>query len=151
MDLKLKALDKSRSDAEYNAAFVHSLNSWRLLSLEMYSILASEDEPGMRGYRLDMCFDRMQEICFNNPVFMKRLSDQVIEVSQRAAYMDHFITEVFTIWLPILYFSKQATEIPDLTSACRHNIKELVSSARNVLQTQSVREIIAQRLEVGGA
>jgi hypothetical protein len=79
MDLKLKALDKSRSDAEFNDAFLHTLNSWRMLTLEMYSILATE-EAGMKNYKLDSVFDRMQEICFNNPVFMKRLLDQMIDV-----------------------------------------------------------------------
>lgn len=39
MEMKLKALDKSRDDSEYNKAFLHNLNSWRLLTLELYTIL----------------------------------------------------------------------------------------------------------------
>lgn len=142
MDLKLKALDKSRDETEYNNAFLHTMNNWRLQTLDFYKILAYCPSEAIREQMLDELFERMQEICFNNPVFMKRLHDQMMDNSQRASYVDHFITEVFTVWLPVHFFSKRALALQN-TSACKHNIEKLVNTAATTVTNFSVREMLA--------
>lgn len=81
---------------------------------------------------------------------MKRLHDQKIEPAQRSTYSDYLISEIFTIWLPLLYFRADINELK-LTKVCLHNVNVLINSAKEVLTNATVREILAQKLEYQGA
>jgi hypothetical protein len=99
MELKLKAMNKSRSDEEVDRQFLKSYNGFRLLSLKTMESLNDQKT-------FNVLFICMQEIAFSNPAFLKRLSTNLLSDDQSTKPENKLalIREFFAVHLPILLF-----------------------------------------------
>jgi hypothetical protein len=144
-DLKVKALNQSRTDTEYNASFLHHYNSMKLQSLRLYEVLQIENQAEKdREVELILC--NMQEIVFHNPVFMKRLLDNLIEPAD-ASNMEVFIPELFSVWLPLFFF-RECVTANDVSSLCWNNLVELQNRAKAFLNNRTIMEKVCRKLLV---
>lgn len=136
MDLKLKALDKSRTQSEYDCAFLHNFNNMRIQSFKFMDAVAKE-ETNAKFDRIACC---LQEVVFNNPVFMKRLSATISEGNRD---VHQFISNLFSIYLPILYFVGGGITNAS-TQACKANSTALLEQAQKVFYEKGCKEYCSQ-------
>ena len=141
MSLKLRQMDETRSDQEFEGAFVHSLNNLKLQCLKLFGAFGSGKPDG-----LDCTFQCLREIMWNNPVFMKRLSSELIQAKDIATNGQRFICDVFAIHFPVCFFAAQALALEETSAVCKSNARALIAASKQILSSDAAQSCLCDRL-----
>ena len=82
----------------------------------------------------------MQEVVFNNPVFMKRLCDQLSEPAKTMTAGQKFVSDLFAVYLPILYFVGNGIS-GSSSMACKANAKALFDKANLAISSPECQQL----------
>jgi hypothetical protein len=78
---------------------------------------------------------------------LKRLYNEIKPATSILADPDRFISDLFCIYFPIIFFAEEADNNAGRSNVCRSNIKALLAKTQEILKSNEAQSVMSQRLQ----
>jgi len=83
---------------------------------------------------------------WNNPVFLKRLSNELCQSKDIIANPDRFVCDLFSIHFPVNFFAAQAMALSESSAVCKSNARALLAASKQILASEPASVCLSSRL-----